>query len=605
MDPLIVKLDEKPEADLTLGEIELLVQAGAHGGMRPGELSIEDGVERLKILDSPFHMATQMVDSYYEREFEYQHQVAMDEVMGPYIRGEDFKIEDTWYDPEMVLGLLCLFSRDTFKSSMAWMMLLYGYLHYKLVLKKDARAMYVHQVQKKAIKRGDNIRNCARNNRKFRRLFPEFHPPAGEWDTKEEWSWPNYKALSSGESSFIAYGETSDKTGGHYNLRVVDDWESESLKTAQARMDNFDLFGGMEPLEDSTEGFSPYLIPGTTYAYDGTHQRLLMDGGYATWVIPAFKGSPKKIFDMCAEDPRTKSGKRRIEEGIKLLENTRQGDLNFPKRLPWRSLYKKARGQGPQTFNCQMLINPVPAGEQRFNTRALESGWIDKIPLPEEMWLYLRCDPAISEKKSADESAYVMGGVTWDGKRVIVDGWIGREKQPTELIKIGFDLVDKWQQKGYTVRSLGYEAVQYQAALANMGRYGIPAHEPKFDGELVPMRLSPCKIVAIHRSSEMSKPERIISMDGPICRRELKFWKSCRIAEKVMNQFLRYPFDKFDALDATHDLWVKTRCPPRTVDPETKYVIPKEIQAILDNYHSGDDPVTKGTSNTIKLENWR
>ncbi len=602
----ILRLEKRPTKELSQDEKFTILRAEAMGNVLPGELPMDLFVKRMHCLQSPFYLATEVIDKYYKEQFEPIHREAMDDVMGPYIRGEKFKIEGEEYDPKLILGLIVLFSRDTFKSSMAWMMLLYGYLHWKLVQKIDVRGMYVHQVQKKAIKRGGNIRYHARNNDLFRELFPEFKGPPGEWDTKEEWSWPNFEAGSAGESSFTAYGETSDKTGGHYTIRIVDDWETDSLRTTQARVDNYETFQGMEPLEDSTHGVSPYLILGTTYSYDGTHQRLLQDGGYAVWQIPAHKGSPKAVFDLCSLDPRSETGRKGIRDGIKRLEETRSGDLNFPKRLPWDKLYKKARGQGPHVYNTQMLINPVPEGEQRFDIKALESGWVDEIPGPEDMWLYIRCDPAISEKRSADESAYVVGGVSWDGTRWIIDGWIGREKQPTELVKIGYNLAYKWIGRGYSVQSIGFEAVQYQAGLVHISRYGIPERQPAYKGESVPMLTKPCNVVAITRSSNTSKHERLISMDGPISRRELKFWKECKIAEKVMNQFKKYPFDRYDALDATHDLWIKTRTPPRGVSDDLPELHP-ELLAILrrcGKLQDTDGPVLRGTSNTINLVNW-
>jgi hypothetical protein len=300
----------------------------------------------------------------------------------------------------------------------------------------------------------------------------------------------------------------------------------------------------MDPLKDRTVGYSPYMIAGTTYFFDGTHERLIRDGGYLVWKIPAHTGSPKAIFDLCAENPREKAGAKRIEAGLKKLEAERHDDLNFPNRLSWRELYLNARAQGPQIYNGQMLVNPVPEGETRFDPDALDEVWIDELPGPEEMWIYIRCDPAISKKKSADMTAYVVGGIVWNSMRISLDGWVGRENRPTKIVGTGFDLARKWQARGYSVKSIGYESVAYQEALAQIARYGIPERDAAYHGETVPIQMKPCPVVSIPRPSDVRKQERIISMDGPVTRREFKIWKRNPIGRRQYEQMQRFPYDK-------------------------------------------------------------
>ena len=570
------------------------------GKVREGDLGIHVDTARSRALDSPSYLATQIIDPYYQRHFEHIHYQALDEAIAPYLLGQTVSFNGESHDPKDYLGFLILFSRFTFKSSMAWIALLWCFLHWKIRLGVDARAMYVHQVQKKAIQRGENIRNVARTNHKFRECFPEFAAPKGEWDQRDAWSWPNYASKSAGEPSFTAYGETSEKTGGHYSPRIVDDWETEGLKTTESREQNYHSFLGMDPLIDDTQGFCPYLIPGTTYNWDGTHERLVRDGGYLVWKVPAHAGSPKAIFDLCTLDPRVPEQKRKIRSGIRKLEKERSADLNFPKRLGWEQLYMRARGQGRLIYPGQMLLNPTPEGEQRFDHDALDESWVMDPPSQTECWGYIRCDPAISKKKSADETAIVLGLVHWTGVRTLVDGWVGREKQPNEIVRKCYGLARKWQERGYCIKTIGFESVAYQEALANLARYGVPERKPVHQGESVPMLVKPCQVVSIHRSSDMSKPERLLSMDGPISRRELKFWKKCGIAERAIMQLKHYPMGKDDILDAMHDLWIKTRTPPREVEPD----LPPFPKWVMDELTNNDAPALVGTHGSAKLMNW-
>jgi len=600
----LAEIVRKPPSECTPAELDAVLAAERRGGICPGELPFHIEVQRQKSLDSPAYFATEIVDPYYKEHFEQIHYAAMDEVFAPYIIGETVRIEGQNFDPSQYLGLLVLFSRDTFKSSMMWLILLWTFLYTKLRLDYDTRAMYVHQVLKKAIKRGENIRQQARHNEKFREVFPEYRSPAGEWDTKEEWAWPNFAARGSGEASFTAYGETSDKTGGHYTLRAVDDWVTdESVGTPDQLEKSWGRFQGMDPLKDRSRKYNPYIIAGTNYHFQDTYKRMEANGGYLVWRVPAFAGSPKRLFDICSVDPRTDLGRRKIKAKLNSLVKDPPGKLYFPRRLDWNELYQNARAQGPHTFNCQMLLNPLPEGEQRFDREALDESWVEDIPGPDEMWCYIRIDPAISEKKKNDETAIVVGGVKWNAHRYIVDGWIGREKRPTEIVRKAFTLAKKWQAKGYIVKSIGVEAVQYQEALAQICRDGVPEREAKYDGESIPVMVKSCPVRSIHRSADMRKTERILEMDGPVTRRELKFWRKCGIAEKVMLQFKNFPFDRFDALDATHDLWEATMTPPKQMQ-ESSPGLHKEMRKILNMQLKGQPRIVGGTNNTVKLTAW-
>lgn len=586
-------------------EIEGILQAERQGGAFPGELGIEPQMDRERGLESPSFLATEIVDPYYKRNFEPIHYRAMDEVFAPYLLGETVRIDGANYEPDDFLGILVLWSRFTYKSSMAWLMLLWCYLYWKIRLGRDARAMYVHQVIKKAIQRGENIRNTAKGNQRFRAAYPEFAAKKGEWDTKEEWAWENFVATAAGEMSFKAYGETSDKTGGHYTPRFVDDWETEHLKSETSREDNYQSFLGLDPLIDDTEGFCPLVISGTTYFFTGTHERLIRDGGYLVWKVPAHKGSAKVLFDLATLDPRDAKQKAKIERGLKRLETERADDLNFPKRLPWRKLYKRCRGQGRLVYPGQMLLNPTPEGENRFDFEAIDDTWCDVYPGPEEMWIYIRCDPAISKKKSACDTAYVVGGVRWDGYRFFIDGWAGRETQPNKIVLKGFELARKWQERNYIVKSIGWESVAYQKALKEIAIYGVPEREAKYDGEEIPVVMRPCSCIGLPRESDTSQEERILSMDGPLSRRQIKIYKRNPIGEKMADQMRMFPNGPRDLIDAAQGLWVRTAKPPKPIDVQAPRV-PAQVLEMMRRARQdrSERPTLCGTSGNVRLQSW-
>lgn len=600
---LYKKYKKHGKESLTLAEGEFILQAEARGGVFPGELPFNLAHEREKALDSPSFLATEIVDPFYKEHFEPIHYALMDEVAAPYLIGETVKIEGQSYDPTQQIGLLVLFSRTTFKSTIAGLMLHWIHLFRKIRQRLDARSAYIHQVIGKAIERGEVIRNIARHNPKFRERFPEFKPPAGEWDRQDQWRWPNFTTYTAAEYSFRAYGETSEKTGGHYTERIVDDWETEeSVTTADMLEKSHSRFRGLDNLKDRTRRFNPLLVMGTTYSYDGTHSRIMRDGGYLVWKMPAHTGSPKRIFDLCSIDDREEKGRMKIEAGLRNLERDPPGKLNFPGLLPWRELYLSARAQGSFIYNTQLLLDPMPEGEQRFDHKAVDAAWEREIPGPGEMWLYLRCDPALSKKKHNDECAIGAGGVDWRGWRWSVDGWGGREKRPTEIVRKLFALARKWQDLGYQVKNIGVEAVQFQEALAQLCRDGVAEREPKFHGEHLRMLKSPCPVRSIHRSPDMRKPERILEMEGPISRREFKIWVDNPVGQRQAAQIKNFPHDRDDWLDVIHDFWEATLVPPREMPPDPKAIHPAILKLLkrLDK-----NAALTGTSNQVRLTSWR
>ena len=108
----------------------------------------------------------------------------------------------------------------------------------------------------------------------------------------------------------------------------------------------------------------------------------------------------------------------------------------------------------------------------------------------------------------------------------------------------------------------------------------MPERDPTHDGEKIKMLTKPCAVRSITRSPDKRKHERILEMDGPVTRRELKFYEKNPVARKTMLQFQNFPFDKFDALDAVHDMWVGTMKPPPVIE-DTPPMIPRELQKIL------------------------
>lgn len=555
-------------------------------GILPGEFPIPVEMDRHRLLDSPFFFASEIVDPWYGENFEYKHQQLLDEVLAPWCLGETVKIEGIAYNPHDYVGLFVPWPRGTYKSSICKLIAAWYPIRKKLRDKMDVGIAYIHQVLDRAVAQGEGIRSLARGNHKFRKTLPEFSVPLGEkdWDTKQKWSWPCVASeyRQTGSFSFEAFGEKGSKIGGHFHLRLVDDWETdESVTTPQQIQQSERAFRALDNLKIRGIKHNPWIVVGTYYHYDGPYRRLEKTGGWLTWKVPAHMGSPQTIFDLAKLDPRDEKDARRIESGLRKLERERSADLMFPKTYPWRELYKSCIGQRASDdgdglsgshyeYSTQILLDPVPMGQQRFDREQLARSWVDEIPGPTEMYVFIRVDPAISNRKKSDDMCVAVAGVKWDRTRWFVDGWIGKERRPVVQVRTIFNLARKWQSKGYRVLNIGIESVAYQEALAMICRDGVPETDAVFDGQAVPIVKAPCPIRSIERPKDATKQERILSMDGPITRGDLKIYRKNPIGKHLYQQLWNFPQDKDDALDTAHDMWVQTVTPPRAIEIERK-----------------------------------
>jgi hypothetical protein len=571
-----------------------------------GQFTAEQELKREKLLDSPSWLATEVLDPWYAQHFEPAHYQLLDEVLAPWLIGETVRIDGINYDPTKYDGLGVLWSRGTLKSTLLRIIATWIAPHRKIRMGQDTRTMFCHQVIEKAIEHSVAVREIAIQNKLWRELLPEFRGPLDrQWDEKKKWRWPCFDNEERGrqatEYSFMCYGENSSKTGGHYTERLVDDWVTEeSVTTDQQLRQSFDNFRAMDNLRIRQQRHNPWVFVGTPYHHQDTYKHLENQGGWLIVKKPAFTGSPKKIFDIAAMPTKTREDIDAIDVAIKKLEKKPPGSLNFPVMFDWRECVRSARAEGQHCFNCQNLLNPTPEGEQRFDLEAIREAMTQTVLPPEEMWLYIRCDPAISEKKSADYTAIIVGGVRWDAERHIIDGWVGREKKPHEIVMRCFTLAEKWKNRGYEVKSIGFEEVQFQHSLRKMAVHGIPEREAKYDGESIPTRKSPCPVVGIPRAPDVRKTERLLEMDGPATRREIRILETMPYAQRIIEQFEGFPFSKDDILDAIHDLWCKTRTPPRQME-ELDPIYHPDLQRIISGGMTSGDPQLVGTSVTVRL----
>lgn len=172
-------------------------------------------------------------------------------------------------------------------------------------------------------------------------------------------------------------------------------------------------------------------------------------------VIPAYD------YKNTSEDPLAGLG-------LGVYQGRGTGKSPWPQRWNVKELLKRKRQIGRLAFEAQYL-NDIDAmsGEIFDYEDFVEVPKAEVEALYEQMDFWIGADLAISEKNTADDSAFVvvgrLGRKKSEAKYFIVDVVAGkfRFSDQTRHIK---RLHDKWNTKGAGVKQIGIEAVAYQAA---------------------------------------------------------------------------------------------------------------------------------------------
>ena len=118
--------------------------------------------------------------------------------------------------------------------------------------------------------------------------------------------------------------------------------------------------------------------------------------------------------------------------------------------------------QGRELFVAQYLNKVIDEATATFKYQKLR--WYKKGESPRLLAVSITCDPAISEKESADRTAFVVRGVDKDNNWWILKVVAVRGMTPTETVDKLFELYKEFSAL-YDVQAVGVEAQSYQKAL--------------------------------------------------------------------------------------------------------------------------------------------
>lgn len=284
------------------------------------------------------------------------------------------------------------------------------------------------------------------------------------------------------EPTIVASSTGANITGMHFDLIYMDDIINEdTTATADKIQKTFDWAEDLESILDpdrsvtmgEIDGFQLYEIIGDEKVVTGTRYAK---GDYYEYIQNNADYLEYKVFFRNIY----KNGKSDAD-GYLWQEKFNKG---YVARLRKRTTTRK--------FGSQYLNTIITAEEQILNQDGViyysETGLeIQKHnariylgDVATDVRPYLVVDPAISEKKDADNSVIAVGGMNHKRDLFLLDFYCGK-CSPSELIRQLYRLANKWKMNMVTV-----EVVAYQQALVHIIKQSFKEYRPITIGEYRP-----------------------------------------------------------------------------------------------------------------------
>lgn len=382
-------------------------------------------------------------------------------------------------------------------------------------------------------------------NQTFRWLFPEVI----WWDESKKGKWSETemcipREMDYNESSVESIGVGGAVVSRHYDLIKLDDLVGkEASESSEVMKKTIDWYAYAEsllnhPVDSEIHNF------GTPWGIYDLHQ----------WIL-ANEPDIDFFFRGCRDA---------------------NGDPIWPERFTDEALKRIRRKIGAFKYSCQYDCRPHDPESGGFAEKDL--GWWDwkegkiaprsgdgstRIDVT-DLEIYVRVDPAISEKRGAARTAVVVDGVHESGRIFLLEAWAQR-CDPFKMIEKLFDLAEE-----YDVRSFGIESVAYQRIL-----------KPVIEQE-AERRKRWLNIVEFKPDTGVKKENRIYGKLSPVLKRN-RYWVNSELHQDWLDEFKAFPNGQVcDLIDATaygDEQWEIDIDGDPTPDEQAEYEMHEEQEA--------------------------
>lgn len=298
--------------------------------------------------------------------------------------------------------------------------------------------LYVSHAEDHATMQLDNVKRQLEGNPRIIAVFGNLKPSRTD---PEHWSTRLFETTTGTVAA--ARGSGGQVRGLMHNGKrpqvvIVDDLEDrEEVKSETQRKNTKSWFmGDLKPVLPKMDSHARIVVLGTLTHPDCLLQHLKSDPQWST-----------------------------VQMGI----YDREGDLLWARNMDEKKIASEeasfaAMGELEQ-FYLEYHSRIMTPETQLFKQEYFQYG----IPEERIIGMTLAMDPAISEKRTADDTVLALVAFTIRGNIVVLDMWGERTADEELKLNMYFATITRWNMLGYANRH-GIESNAYQAALANAAR---------------------------------------------------------------------------------------------------------------------------------------
>jgi hypothetical protein len=204
-----------------------------------------------------------------------------------------------------------------------------------------------------------------------------------------------------------------------------------------------------------------------------------------------------------------------------------EGNPIYPERFPQSVLDSKKEEMGTYMYATQMMLDPTPLEKMVFKPQWVR--YFNTAPVTKNI---LAIDPAIGETKRHCDSAIIVGGGA-DNGLIYFHEAISGQYNPTELVKLTFALVRKYEIKKVIIETIAYQEALAQAIELERDRKDDDGIKVNEDVHFSVVREVP--------GGKDTKDARIQSMIPYFEYGKILFTKDMKMLEKQLRE---YPYGK-------------------------------------------------------------
>lgn len=334
---------------------------------------------------------------------------------------EDYQGELSRWLEKKNLRKMLMAPRGHFKSTIANR----NYIIQRIINDPNITVLIVSATLDNAKKKIGAIQEVFKKNKLFQDLFPELIPKTfGEKWTQTQMTVP--RTSTDPESTVEVQGYEGELTSRHYKLIVFDDVvgkENSATKDQIKKVINFYT----QSLQLLKKPDGEILVIGTMWSYDDLHNHIIEN---------LYKEFDIYVRSVWKEDRFVKKPDGKYEW---IVFGGRKTPL-YPELFSMEAIEALKKEivadpmQGMSTWMAQYELRIVDEKNAIFPRAAMNEKkcWFEMDDLYEKRLAFsLSCDPAVSESKEADETAFVLRAIDDEGYWYVIDvfGKVGMREE--------------------------------------------------------------------------------------------------------------------------------------------------------------------------------